>query len=100
MNGSWKEGGLVIELFKTTRPSMKCDRMIPSVSSWLMGVKVQRVLDHAHSAMEPGKIISMLNFHQITRHTGERLLRPTAKYRKMELTGKFAQCEVCTQAKI
>ena len=34
MNGRWKEGGLIIELFKT-----------PSRSSWLMGVKVQRVKD-------------------------------------------------------
>ena len=32
MNGRWKEGGLIIELFKTTRPSMKFDRMIPSGS--------------------------------------------------------------------
>ena len=38
MNGRWKEGGLVIELFKTTRASMKFDRMIPSGSSWLMGM--------------------------------------------------------------
>ena len=30
MNGRWKEGGLIIELFKTTRTSMKFDRMIPS----------------------------------------------------------------------
>ena len=37
MNRRWKEGGLVIELFKTTRASMKFDRMIPSGSSWLMG---------------------------------------------------------------
>ena len=71
MNGRWK-------LFKATRASMKFDRMIPSGSSWLMGVKVQRVMDHAHSAIEPGKRISMSKFHQITGHTGEQLLRPTA----------------------
>ena len=59
MNGRWIEGGLVIELFKTTRASIKFDRMIPSESSWLMGIKVQRVLDHARSAMEPGNTISM-----------------------------------------
>ena len=41
MNGRWKEGGLMIELFKTTRASMKFDRMIPSGSSWLMGIKAQ-----------------------------------------------------------
>ena len=28
MNGRWKEGGLMIELFKTTRASMKFDRMV------------------------------------------------------------------------
>ena len=71
MNGRWKEGGLVIELFKTTRASMKFDRMILSGSSCLMGIKVQRVLDHAHSAMEPGKTISMSKLHQITGHTGD-----------------------------
>ena len=78
MNGRWKEGGLIIELFKTTRASMKFDRMIPSGSSWLMGVKVQRVMDQAHSVIEPGKRISMLKFHLITGHTSEHLLRPTA----------------------
>ena len=43
MNGRWKEGGLMIELFKTGRASMNFDRMIPSGSSWLMGIKVHRV---------------------------------------------------------
>ena len=37
MNGRWKEGGLMIELFKQTKPSMKFDRILPSGSSWLMG---------------------------------------------------------------
>ena len=100
MSGRWKEGGLVIELFKTTRASMKFDRMIPSGSSWLMGIKVQRVLDHAHSAMEPGNTISMSKLHQITGHTSEHLLRPTANYMRLKLTGKLAPCEVCAQAKI
>ena len=59
----------MIELFKATRASMKFDRMIPSGSSWLMGIKVQRVLDHAHSIMELGKTIFMSKFHQITGHT-------------------------------
>ena len=64
------------------------------------GVKVQRVMDQVYSVIEPGKRISMLKFHLITRHTGEHLLRPTAKYMKIELTGELAQCEICAQAKI
>ena len=44
MNGRWKEGGLMIELFKTTRARMKFDRMIPSELSWLMGKKYKEYL--------------------------------------------------------
>ena len=42
MNGRWKERGLKIELFKTTKPSMKFDRMIPSGSSWLMEANIPK----------------------------------------------------------
>ena len=97
MNGRWKEGGFMIELFKTTRASMKFDRMIPS---GLMGIRVQRVFDQAHSAMDSGKTIFISKFHQITGHTGEHLLRPTANYMKLKLIGRLPLCEVCAQAKI
>ena len=100
MKGRWKERGLVIELFKTTRASMKFDRMIPSGSSWLMGIRVQSVLDHAHSVMERGKTISMSMLHQIIGQTGEHLLRSTANYMKLTLTGKLAPCAVSAHAKI
>ena len=100
MNGRWKEGGLMIELFKTTRASMKFDRMIPSGSSWLMGIRVQRVFDQAHAAMEPGKTIFISKFHEITGHTGEHLLKPTANYMKLKLIGRLPPCEVCAKAKI
>ena len=95
MNGRWKEGGLIFELFKTTRSSMRFDRMIPSGSSWLMGIKVQRIIGQAHAVIKPGKKISMWKFHQITGHTSE-----TAKYMKIEMTGQLSPCEICAQAKI
>ena len=101
MNGRLKEGGLMIELFKTTRASMKFDRMIPSGSSWLlMGIKVHRVYDEAHAAMEPGKSITATKFHQIAGHTGEHLLKPTANYMKLKLLGRLPPCEACAKAKI
>ena len=100
MNGRWKEGGLMIELFKTTRASMKFDRMIPSGSSWLMGIKVHRVYDEAHAAMEAGKSISAMKLHQITGHTGEHRLKPTANYMKLKLLGRLPPCEACAKAKI
>ena len=100
MNGRWKEGGLMIELFKTTRASMKFDRMIPSGSSWLMGIRVQRIFDQAHAAMEPGKTIFISKLYQITGHTCEHLLKPTANYMKLRLIGRLPPCEVCAKAKI
>ena len=74
--------------------------MIPSGSSWLMGIKVQRVVDQVHAVIEPGKKIPVWKFHHITGHTGEHLLKPTAKYMMIEITGKLAPCEICTQAKL
>ena len=55
------------------------------------------MLDQAHAVIEPGKKISIWKFHQ---HTGEHLLRPTAKYMKIEITGNLPPCEICAQAKI
>ena len=89
----------MIESFKTTRASMKFDRMIPSGSSWLMGMKTQRLAGQAHVVIEPGKFIPMWKFHQITGHTGEHLLKTTAENIGIKITGKLQPCEVCTQAK-
>ena len=100
MNGRWKEGGLMIELFKTTRASMKFDRMIPSGSSWLMGIKTERLVGQAHVVIEPGMSIPIWKFHQMTGHTGEHLLKATAENMGIKLTGKLGPCEVCAQAKI
>ena len=100
MNGRWKEGGLMIELSKASKISMKFDRMIPSGASWLMGIKTQRLVGPAHAVIEPGKSIPIWKFHQITGHTGEHLLRPTAEYMGIKLTGQLEPCEMCAQAKI
>ena len=64
------------------------------------GDKVQRIFDQAHAAMEPGKTIIISKFHQITGHTGEHLLEPTANYMKLGLIGRLPPCEVCAKAKI
>ena len=100
MNDRWKEGGLMIELFKTTKTSMKFDRMILSGSSWLVGIKTQRLVGQAHAVIEPGKSIPIWKFYQMTGHTGEHLLRTTAEDMGIKLTGKLEPCEICAQAKI
>ena len=89
INGQWKEGGLMLELFKTTKSSMKFDRMILSGSSWLMGIKTQRLVGQAHAVIEPGKSLPIWKFHQMTGHTGEHLLRTTAENMGIKLTGSL-----------
>ena len=65
-----------------------------------MGIKVHRVYDEAHAAMEPGKSISATKLHQSTGHTGEHLLKPTAYYMKLKLLGRLPPCDACAKAKI
>ena len=65
-----------------------------------MGIRVQRVFDQAHAAMEPDKTIFISKFHEMTGHTGEHLLRPAANYMKLKLIGRLPPCEVCAKAKI
>ena len=100
MNGRWKEGGLMIEIFKTTKPSMKFYKMIPSGSSWLIGIKTERLMGQAHVVIEPGKSIPIWKFHLMTGHTGEHLLRTAAEDMGIKLTGKLEPCEICAQVKI
>ena len=65
-----------------------------------MGIKIQRLVGQTHVGVDPGKSILMLNFHQMTGHTGEHLLKTTAKNMGIKITGKLEPCEVCAQAKI
>ena len=65
-----------------------------------MGIKTQRLVGQAHAVIEPGKSIPIWKFHQMTRHTGEHLLRTTAENMGIKLTGKLEPCEICAQAKI
>ena len=65
-----------------------------------MGIKVQKIIGQSRAVIEPGKKISMWKFHQITGHTGKHLLRRTAKYMLIEMTGQLPPCEICAQAKI
>ena len=100
MNVRWKEGGLMIELFMTPRESMKFDRMIPSGSSWLTGIKVHRVYDEAHATMEARKSITATKLHQMTGHIGDHLLKPTENYMRLKLVGRLPPYEACAKAKI
>ena len=98
MNGSWKKNGIEIELFKRGQHNFRFDRMIPSGSSWLVGVKVRRIVDH--SMIENGKKIPIQKLHCMMGQTGKHLINPTTKYLGIQITGKLNPCEHCTKEKI
>ena len=52
MNGRWKKNGIEIEFFKRGHDNFRFNRMIPSGSSWLMGVKVRRIVGRALPMIE------------------------------------------------
>ena len=79
MNGRWKKV-LKQNYSKEDMRISKFDRMIPSGSSWLIGVKVKRVVGRAHSMIERGKKIPIQKLHYMMGHTGKHLINPTTKF--------------------
>ena len=69
MNGRWKRNGIELELFKQRHDIFRFDRMIPAGSSWLMGVKVKRIVGKAHSMIEKGKKVPSQKLHYMMGHT-------------------------------
>ena len=67
-----------------------------------MGIKVQRIVGQVTSTFCNRTRKEDLNVEipSVTAHTGEHLLRPTAKYMKIEMTGQLPLCEICAQEKI
>ena len=99
-NGRWKKNHIEIELFKRGHDSFRFDRMIPSGSSWLMGVKVKRVTGRAHSMIEYGRKIPVQKLHYMMRHTGRHLINPKTKYLGIQTTEKLNPCEHCARGKV
>ena len=49
---------------------------------------------------DSGKTIPIWKIYQMTGHTGGHLIKPTAEYIGIKLTGKLEPCETCAQAEI
>ena len=101
MANEWKmKNGIEIELFKRGYNNFRFNRMIPSGSSWLMDVKVKRVVGRDHSMIERGKQIPTLKLHYMMGHKRKHLINPTTKYLGIQTTRKLNSCEHCTRGKI
>ena len=79
MNGRWKNNGIEIELFIRGLDNFRFDRMIPSRSSSLMGVKVNRVFGRDPSMIEQGRKNPIQKLHYVVGHTGKTPHKPNNK---------------------
>ena len=94
MNGRSKRNGFEIELFRKGHKNFRFDRMIQSGPSWLMGVKVKRIVGRAHSMIEKGKKIPIQKLHYMMEHTGKHLINPTTKYLGIHITGNLIHVNI------
>ena len=98
MNGTWKKNGIETEIFKKRHENLRFDRMIPSGSPWLMGIKVRRIVGRAHSMIK-NKEDYQSKLDYMMGHTGKHLINTTTKYLGIQTTGKLSPCEHCAKGK-
>ena len=88
MHGRWKEGGLMIELSQTSKNSIKFDRMIPSGSSWLMGLKTQRLVGQCAQAKITQANVPKKKEKQVPSRPGYRLFIDISSFKHESMGGK------------
>ena len=99
-DGQTKQGELFIALTHEDHKPIIFDRVLKAVNSVLLAAKmVIRNPEEVNSAIVNGKQ-SKEYFHRVTGHAGHHLMDATAKYYKVDLTGKVNNCLSCSLEKI
>ena len=107
MMGGWsmqggqpKQGELFIALTHEDRKPIIFDRVLKAGNSVLLAAKmVIKNPEEVNAAIINGKQ-SKEYFHRVTGHAGHHLMDATAKYYKVDLTGKMNNCLSCSLEKI
>ena len=98
--GQTKQGELFIALTHEDHKSIICDRVLKAGNSVLLAAKMMiKNPEEVNSAIVNGKP-SNEYFHRVTGHAGHHLMDATAKYYKVDLTGKVNDCLSCSLEKI
>ena len=98
--GQTKQGELFIALTHEDHKPIIIDRVLNSGNSVLLAAKmVIRKIEEVNAAIVNGKQ-SKEYFHRVTGHAGHYLMDATAKYYKVDLTGKVNNCLSCSLEKI
>ena len=98
--GQTKQGELFIALTHKDHKPIIFDRMLKAGNSVLLAAKmVMKNPDEVNSAVVNGRQ-SKEYFHKVTGHAVHHLMDATAKYYKVNLTGKVNNCLSCSLEKI
>ena len=94
--GQTKQGELFIALTHEDHKPIVFDRVLKAGNSVLLAAKmVIKNPEEVNAAIVNGKQ-SKEYFHRVTGHTGHHLMDATAKYYKVDLTGKVNNCLSCS----
>ena len=98
--GQTKQGELFIALTHEDHKPIIFDRVLKAGNSVLLAAKmVIKNPEEVNAAIVNGKQ-SREYFHRVTGHAGHHLMDATAKYYKVDLTGKVNNCLSCSLEKI
>ena len=98
--GQTKQGELFIALTHEDHKTIIFDRVLKAGNSVLFAAKmVIKNPEEVNAAIVNGKQ-SKEYFHRVTGHAGHHLMDATAKYYKVDLTGKVNNCLSCSLEKI
>ena len=98
--GQTKQGELFIALTHEDHKPIIFDRVLKAGNSVLLAAKmVIKNPEEVNAAIVNGKQ-SKEYFHRVTGHAGHHLMDATAKYYKVDLTGKVNNCLSCSLEKI
>ena len=98
--GQTKQGELFIALTHEDHKTIIFDRVLKAGNSVLLAAKMMiKNPEEVNAAIVNGKQ-SKEYFHRVTGHAGHHLMDATAKYYKVDLTGKVNNCLSCSSEKI
>ena len=80
---------------------LKFDKQIKTKRGYVCGVQIHPRIDenYATPALEPGKTVPMMVYHDTMGHVSEAVSKKTAKYYGIKLQGDFGVCGDCARAK-
>jgi hypothetical protein len=100
MENGWNlsNKGLELRLFKNYQ-LIKFDKTYKTEGGVTLGVDMIPRGESAHTVMEKNKTLNISKVHKTLGHPNETILRKTAKYYGVNLSGKLQPCVDCALAK-